>query len=53
MLNIIKDFKCKVMVCGYDCMLYTKNLNNWKVTKKKIIKQNSVNKKQYSLWTNY
>jgi len=52
-LNAVKDSSAKVMICGYDCVLYSKHLENWKVHKKKVAKQNSSVKRQYSLWVNY
>lgn len=52
-LNIVKYCKAKVMICGYDSILYSKNLTDWKVFKKKVVKKNYENEKQYSLWVNY
>ena len=52
-LTYLKDSSAKIMICGYDCLLYTKHLTNWKVHKKKVVKQNSSIKRQYSLWVNY
>lgn len=52
-LNSVRDSRAKVMICGIDCVLYTKHLADWKVHKKKVIKQNSSVKRQYALWVNY
>lgn len=52
-LNTVKNANAKVMICGYDCILYSKYLPDWKIHKKKVVKQNSNKKKQYALWVNY
>jgi len=52
-LKCIKDARAKVMICGYDCILYNKSLVDWKVSKKKVLNPKHKSRKYYCLWTNY
>lgn len=52
-LNSVKEARAKMMICGYDCMLYSKHLKGWRVVKKKVENPKHKSRKHYSLWMNY
>lgn len=48
LLSNIADARAKVMLCGFDCVLYKKYLSEWSHFKKK-----TNGKKHHSIWINY
>jgi len=52
-LQSVAESRAKIMICGYDSILYTKHLIGWKSVKKKVVNPKHKSRKSYCLWMNY